>query len=336
MRAAVVVGVLLVALSGCSGAPEAAPPATPSTGAAPSAIPASDPYLGLARALREEGVEVWWEADLVAAWLDGPTSLTEALRRIGMLSRGVDVVGVKVADELGYADGITSADQARSFLTTVRRGLDSVAPGSEVLVDAIVPELGCVAGRDAAGTACATRARETYPAASISAVDGYLRDGLIDRLDLSTGLLDAATYAERGLDRRRAQEAAWARVSALQWSTRTRLQARKALAAPGGYAGGAAEATADLAVFVDAPVAAGAEAVDVWTWRQAYDGSTVSLLGDDLVANPLWDGLLERRRAGVVLLTHMTPSALPADPGPEVARAAEVFSAVFVAAGTGW
>ncbi len=328
--------VLVVVLGGCSQAPRTAPsPSTP-TGPEASLVAASDPYLALADELRTHGVEVWWEADLVAAWLDGPASLQQALQRIGALSRAVDAAGVKVADELGYADGITSVAQARSFLTAVRRGLDAAAPGSELLVDAIVPELGCVGGRDAAGTDCATRAREAYPAASIAAVDGYLRDGLIDRLDLSTGLLDAATYAERGLDRDRAQRAAWSRVGDLEWGTMTRLQARKALAAPGGYAGDATSAAEDLAVFVDAPVRAGALAVDVWTWRQAYDGDTVSLLGDDLAPNPLWRGLAERRGSGVELMTHMTPSAMPDDPAAEVRRAAEVFTGVFVAAGTGW
>jgi hypothetical protein len=97
-------------------------------------------------------------------------------------------------------------------------------------------------------------------------------------------------------------------------------------------------AAADLRLYLDLPLAGGAQAVDVWTWRQGYDGDSVGLLAPDLNANALWVGLRARHDAGVTLFTHMTPSTLPTDP-PAVARqcavAAEVFDDVFVAAGTG-
>ena len=82
----------------------------------------------------------------------------------------------------------------------------------------------------------------------------------------------------------------------------------------------------------------GARAVDIWTWRQPYDGATVSLLADSLAPNPLWSALQQARASGVSLVTHMTPSTLPTDPvalAHECDVAATVFSAVFVAAGTG-
>jgi hypothetical protein len=88
---------------------------------------------------------------------------------------------------------------------------------------------------------------------------------------------------------------------------------------------------------VQIPVAAGAAGVDIWTWRQEYDGATVGLLDDRLDSNPLWNDLL-RSRDDTHLLTHMTPSLLPpgrAAVARECARVAEVFDAVFVAAGTG-
>jgi hypothetical protein len=78
--------------------------------------------------------------------------------------------------------------------------------------------------------------------------------------------------------------------------------------------------------------------VDVWTWRQPYDGSTVSLLGAHLAPNPLWDELRTEHRDGVALFTHMTPSTLPTRAGAvdrECDRVAQVFDSVFVAAGTG-
>jgi hypothetical protein len=160
----------------------------------------------------------------------------------------------------------------------------------------------------------------------------------VDRLDLSTGLLDATTYAHWGLTLQAAQHDAWAHAVAWGWPGLTDLQSRKALAEPGGFHGPASEALTDLDVYVRTPTEAGARAVDIWTWRQPYDGATVSLLADTLSPNPLWTGLRQLHDQGVRLVTHMTPSAMPAAPAPfahECDVAASVFSAVFVAAGTG-
>lgn len=302
------------------------------------AAKARDPYVRLARTLHADGVQVWFEADLVKAWLAGPAAFTTAVQRLGLLARSVPVAGFKVADEIGYGDGLTSAAQARAFLRAVRQGLGRVAPGKAVLVDAVVPDLGCLPWLGGAPLACAQQARQHYPAADEAAVSSYLHAGLIDRLDLSTGLLDESTYAGWGLSRDQAQQEVWQHVLAAGWDRLTWLQSRKALAAPGGYQGDARAAAADVRTYLDLPLAHGAHAVDVWTWRQPYDGATVSLLGPGLRTNPLWTDLRARHDAGAVLFTHMTPSAMPTAPGPfarECAVAAQAFDAVFVAAGTG-
>jgi hypothetical protein len=137
---------------------------------------------------------------------------------------------------------------------------------------------------------------------------------------------------------KQAQGDAWSHVVSWGWPGLTELQSRKALAEPGGFQGSSAQATEDLDVYVRTPTAAGARAVDIWTWRQPYNGATVSLLPDTLQPNPLWQGLLRLHAQGVPLVTHMTPSAMPTDPtafAHECDVAATVFSAVFVAAGTG-
>lgn len=339
---AAVLGTLLLMGSACAASRaqgETGPtsPGDPTVSLAPVAVPGTDPYLRLARTLQDRGVEVWFEADLVKAWLAGPGAFATAVNRLGGLAAATDVAGFKVADELGYQDGITSMDEALAFLHAVRVALRTVAPHAQVLIDMVVPELGCLPWRGSAQQACAAPVRDRYPAATQAAVTAYLRAGLVDRLDLSTGLLDAGTYAGWGLTTLQAQQDAWAHAAA-DWARLTTLQARKALAAPGGYAGASADAAADLATYVDEPVAAGARAVDIWTWRQPYDGATVSLLAADLRPNPLWSGLVARHEAGTALFTHMTPSQMPAnarDFAHECAVAGEAFSAVFVAAGTG-
>ncbi len=335
--------VAVVLLAGCGSRPVAEPtaahPVASETGHAhdPSAH-VRDPYVHLASALAGRGVRVWFETDLVSAWLAGPRTFHSVVHRLARLGRVPGMVGFKVADELGYHDGIDSPARALAFLRAAHQALARVAPHAQLLVDMVVPELGCLPSLDATGRSCAQEAQAIAPAATVSSVTRLLETGWVDRLDLSTGLLDPSSYAARGLDSDAAQRQAWARVGRLGWSSLTTLQARKALAAPGGYQGSATQAADDLALYVGIPTAAGAAAVDIWTWRQPYDGATVSLLPSSLAPNPLWTGLVRLRAGHVSLLTHMTPSQMPTDPAGfahECDVAATVFDAVFVAAGTG-
>ncbi|TDU83931.1 hypothetical protein EV138_6395 [Kribbella voronezhensis] len=359
MKLAVLALPVLILITGCSGGspdanPTNAPPGMTSTAlpprptggptgvSLPSTAPGpaftADRYVELANALHKRGVAIWWETDLVARWLEGPGSFDQAIDRLGALGKVPGVVGFKVSDEIGYHDGLQTVAEAAQFLRAAKTRLAQVAPGKQLLVDAVVPELGCLPWRGTNQQGCAQRVRLKYPAATAAALEGYLRAGLIDRLDLSTGLLEEATYAKWGLTKREAQVDVWNRVKAQGWPQLTILQARKALAEPDGYQGDTGQANDDAVTYIDVPVAAGARAVDIWTWRQQYQGNVVSLLGPGLSGNPLWTELIRRRADGRQLITHMTPSQLPADSaafGHECDLAAAAFSAVFVAAGTG-
>jgi hypothetical protein len=239
------------------------------------------------------------------------------------------VAGFKIADELGYDDGITSVAQATAFLRDSRAALNRVAPDAEVLVDVLVPQLGCPGGDEG----CRADAARTYPAATITGVTSYLRARLLDRVDLSTGLRDGSVAAMQT-----DQQHAWDEVQTLGWRDLTRLQARKALAAPEGYPDDPEQARDAARTYIDLPVQGGAGAVDIWTWRQSYQGQLVGILAPDLHPNALWRELVRRKQAGTLLFTHMTPSVLPDDPaglGRECDLVAQAFGAVFVAAGTG-
>jgi hypothetical protein len=358
MKALAVGMAVLMLVAGCSRADSASPSSTRSVGAGGSTTPVTpnrpsagsnatagsgpelpgDRYVVLATALHRRGVAVWWETDLVKRWLGGPAAFDGAIARLGELAKVPGTVGFKISDEIGYGDGLTSTAQATDFLRQARSRLAEVAPGKKILVDAVVPELGCLPWRGANQESCAQRVRSKYPAATAVAVESYLRARLIDRLDLSTGLLEDSTYAKWGTSRQQAQSDAWNRVEAQGWGALTVLQSRKALADANGYQGSADQAASDTSIYIDVPVAAGAKAVDIWTWRQRYQGQVVSLLAPDLGGNALWTALVQHRRDGVQLLTHMTPSMMPADANGfdrECALAAEAFTAVFVAAGTG-
>lgn len=298
--------------------------------------PAATPHAAAVDAANRHGLRVWLEADLVKRWQAGPESLNEAAMIVGGLARRKGVVGIKIADEIGYRDGLDSPAKVRTFLTDVRAALRRTAPGKPVLVDAIVPELGCMPNYQPPlrwATICAAQARGRYPQLALEEFDGYVRDGLFDILDLSTGLLPDRTYGGWGIEPQNAQRTAWTEVRRRGWDKHVRLQSRKALAHPGAYT--ATDTDQAMDTFVDIPLAEGAAAVDIWTWRQVYQGQVYRLLDPGLGRNALWQALVERRARGVTLFTHLSPRSLEVGLDADLNVIAEAFTDLFVAAGTG-
>ena len=140
--------------------PSNPPPAlAPSVSEGPLAdavVHTSDPYVGLAAMLHARHVRIWWESDLVTPWLEGPAAFDAVITRLGRLAQVDGTVGFKVADEIGYGDGLRYPDQVASFLMDAHSALARVAPGKRLLVDAIVPELGCLPWRGDAQQSCVT------------------------------------------------------------------------------------------------------------------------------------------------------------------------------------
>lgn len=360
-RTAAVAVCLAFGLGACTSAP-----ASTSSDAAPRS-PAATPwpaarYVELADAVHAHGAEVWIEADLVKAWQAGTERYQHVLDVVAAFAARPGVRGVKIADELGYGDGMDPA-QALAFLKQTTAALHAKVPGTKVLVDVVIPEFGCLAWQrtsatrpttDATGTGgglsgiptksasavlasertCAATARAKDPGASIASVDAEISQGGLDVVDLSAGLQEDQQYAAWGTTRDTAMTAIWDEASR-RWGTKVTLQARKALAHPGRYPGDAATAEADVHTFVDIPLAHGASAVDVWTWSQPYKDATYQLTDPGLGNNPLITALRARRAKGAHLWTHMTPSSLQRGLEPDVAEATTIFDAILVASGTG-
>ena len=335
LTVAVLVGGLL---AGCTASPARVggaqqPTTAPDSIVGPAStarIAPSDKYLVAVTEASRAGLKVWLEADLLARWLQGRAPFLVAAGRLRALAEQPGVLGVKVADELGTDDGL-GGDQVLRFLHDVRTVL---GPSVKVLVDVSLPELGCAPGDvkvAAASAACASEARSQYPGAALTVVDAMVSQHLVDALDVSTSLRTDTRYASWGISRAQAQLDAWREVVRRGWPRHALVSARKAMAVPDPYPS-ARQAASDLPLFVDLPRANGAQAVDVWTWRQRYQGRTVGLLpGDDA----LWQGLVRRRAQGADLITHFTPSQVYTSVPADLARIATVFRAVFVAAGTG-
>ncbi|HEY2041947.1 MAG TPA: hypothetical protein VGH11_04655 [Jatrophihabitans sp.] len=325
-----------------SSIPAASSLTRPSTKPAPTrtvaVAPATGDFADAVRAAARHGLGVWLESDLVKRWRQGTSSFNQAVAQLGSLAAIRGVVGIKIADEMGYHDGLTTASQIKSFLTAASTALHRVAPGKQLLVDMIVPELGCLPNHQPPllwATECTVKSRGQYPQLSTDSITSYLQMHAISVLDLSTGLLSDGSYAGWGVDRDDAQQAAWTAVRALGWPSLVTLHARKALAHPGNYPGTAAQAAADVRTWVDLPLAGGAQSIDVWTWRQMYQGSVNRLLNPDLQSNALWAALRARKAKGDVLFTHFSPHSLESSLNADLGVMAQVFSDVFVAAGTG-
>ncbi len=206
-------------------------------------------------------LRVWIEADLVKRWEEGPAWFRAAVSRVAVLASQPGVVGIKIADELGYHDGMNSVSKISQFLPAAARALHAAAPHKLILVDMVVPQLGCLPGHQIPGSpaaACAIREQAAYPQLALPEIDRYLRLHAIDVLDLSTYLLSDGTYQAWGTTADGAQTAAWQEAGRRGWPALVRLQARKALAHPGPYPGTPAQAAADVHIFVDIPLASGA------------------------------------------------------------------------------
>ncbi len=283
-------------------------------------------------------LKVWIETDLVKRWEEGPTWFQAAVHRVAELADQRGVAGIKIADELGYNDGMNSASKISAFLSAAARALHAAAPGKLILIDMVVPQLGCLPGHQLAGSpaaSCARQQQAAYPQLALPAVDGYLRLHAIDVLDLSTYLLADDTYKAWGTTADAAQTAAWQEVDKRGWAGLVRLQARKALAYPGTYRGTPAESAADVQTYVGIPLAHDAHAVDIWTWNQHYEGQEYHLMNPGMRPDVLWDQLEQLRRTGDVLFTHFSPHSVISGLQSDLAKIATVFTDIFLPAGTG-
>jgi hypothetical protein len=292
-------------------------------------------YVGLVDDLRAKGTGVWIESDVVKAYQAGPARYRQVLGIDLALARRPGVAGIKIADELGYHDG-TTQEQAAAMVRQTVADIHAASPGTKVLIDVVVPELGCLSWTPTSTPAmrmCGANAAAANPGASLQAVDGYVASG-VDVIDLSTGLQGDSWYVAQGTSRDEAMRQCW-REAVRRWGSRVTLQARKAVGHPGAYTGDAAQAEADVHTYVDIPIAAGAKAVDVWTWAQKYQGELVTLTDPEGAPNALTRALQQRRKEGVRLWTHMTPSTYQVDRAHDVAAVASQFDVVLVAAGTG-
>ena len=154
-RAVAILAAAATAVACGAPAPSAFGPAQPTASTvwpSPSAIPRPSPpamgpvstYLHAVQLAVHDHLRVWIESDLVKRWEAGPSSFRAGIRRVAFLANRPGVAGVKIADEMGYQDGLGSARQVRQFLLATAQALHAAAPRALILVDMVVPALGCL------------------------------------------------------------------------------------------------------------------------------------------------------------------------------------------------
>jgi hypothetical protein len=343
--AVVVMVVALVLVISAAVVPVAAAPAGAAATCRRPAPAASTPlapidaYRSAVAASGAHGLQVWLEADLLKRWWQGRASFDAGVQRLTALATDPSVTGFKIADELGYGDVVQDKPAClRAFVSDAVSALHAASPRSQVLVDLVVPDLGCVpndAKVAAFSSRCTSDNDAKYPALTLANVDQLVGMRALDVVDLSTGILDDSAYRSWGTDSLHAQDAAWKEVARRHWARDVVINGRKALAHPDAYAGTQTTADTSVAVFVDTPLRHGARAVDVWTWRQPYQGSVFRIADPGLQSNALWSSLVTRRQRGDLLFTHFSPSSVETDVTRDLDMISQAFGGVFVATGTG-
>ena len=180
------------------------------------ARPVGDPYADLARQLHARGVRIWWETDLVARWLEGPAAFQAGLTGSASWPRCPATAGFKVSDEIGYHDGLTidGAGARTSCAPRTRRARAALPRAQQMLVDAVVPELGCLPLARDGQEAARQRVRAGTRPRPAAAVD-ELPAGRADRPARPEHRpARGRTYDKWGLTRARRRRDAWTRVDA--------------------------------------------------------------------------------------------------------------------------
>jgi hypothetical protein len=336
--------VVVLAVSGCSqavalsrGSPSSAPRTPDHLSSTIRYTKTNDVYSNAIRVAVSDGLQVWVEADLASRWLQGASSFQQGVDRLASLAKIPGVVGFKIADELGYEDGFyPDGAKMRAFLDAAAQALRAAAPGKLILIDLVIPQLGCAPGESGTGPAqCTANYQQAYPDLTLSAVDGYITSGDLDAVDISTYLQSDSVYQQWGITADQAQTDAWAEIGRRAWGTHVQLRGRKAMAHPGAYTGTSAEADATLHTYVDIPHTLGAAVVDIWTWRTTYQGQIVQLTNPGLQPNALTKAINQRHLAGVQLITHFTPTSVQVSTKADLKALARSFTQAFMAAGIG-
>ena len=219
----------------------------------------------------------------------GTGLLSRAVNRVAALAGQPGVAGIKIADELGYNDGMDSAGKIKRFLSDTARALHAAAPHKLILVDMVChSSAACLA----TSSPCppprpVARRRMPLPRARPyrnRQLPAHARDRRARSQHRAAADSTYAAGAPRrcGADRR------------LAGGAPTRLAQPGPAAGPqGARASGKLSRRAGPGGRGHAPVRRHPDrlrrpAVDIWTWHQEYEGAMYQLMNPGMRPNALW------------------------------------------------
>jgi hypothetical protein len=233
----------------------------------------------LVRDARSAGLAVYLEMDRKADFARGADVSAEVRQVVRQVKEHPGTIaGIRVADRL---NGSLDPDQALAYLRATGGVFHRELPGVPVLADVVNWELVC--GRRGQRN-CLVLRFTRYRFEVNQVLTRLYRSGDLDgfMLALDLGRDDPAVVA-----------AAFRKARAL-WPRPFQLLARTAPSFDEPtYPGDAGDARRLADTVARAPLAAGADGVDLWAWHRPYQGGIRTFLDKDGSGNPFWDQLVE-------------------------------------------
>jgi hypothetical protein len=235
---------------------------------------------------RASGLAVYVEMDRKADFADGKDISADVQRIVRQVKDNPGTIaGIRVADRL---NGSLDPDEAVGYLKATGGVFHREVPGVPVLADVVNWELVC--GKRGQRN-CFVLRFSRYRFEVNKVLTRFYKSGYLDGFMLAPDLTrdDPAVVA-----------AAFRKARAL-WPRPFQLLARTAPSFnEPTYPGDAASAERLADTVARAPLAAGADGVDLWAWHRPYQGGIRTFLDKDFSGNPFWSELVDvAKKAGV-------------------------------------
>lgn len=188
------------------------------------------------------------------------------------------IAGIRVADRLNEK---LSLERAVEYLRVTGGVFHREIPGVPVVVDVEDWELTCgLPGQ----SSCLTHKFTSYSNCIDAVLIELHKTGYVDGFELAVNLKqNDAGVMEKAIEKARRMFPPpfliYARTASLSFEEDA-------------YPGDASMARKQVAAFIDAPLRAGADGIDLWAWHRPFKSELRTFLNKDSLGNPLWEEMI--------------------------------------------
>ncbi len=195
------------------------------------------------------------------------------------------IAGIRVADRVNEKLPPT---QAIAYLAATGGVFHHELPGMPVIVDVEDWELTC---GQPGQSSCEAHRSDAYQWCTDAVLQKIQASGYVDAFELASNLKDDDEDAElRAMKHARklfpAPFLLYSRSAELSFKDDT-------------YPGDEHEARRQIDAFIEAPLKAGLDGIDLWAWHRPWKTELRTFLNKDGSTNPLWDGIVKAYTASV-------------------------------------